>query len=99
FIETLEDCELLLLHPDSKEQLLARLPQLEKMFRLMVQRNLAVLQSRLFSTIATDATAKYLAFIERYPDIPQRVAQHYIASYLGISPEFLSKIRTRLAKK
>jgi len=99
FIETLEDCELLLLHPDTKERLLARIPALEKMFRLMLQRNLSVLQSRLFSTIATDATQKYLAFIERYPDIPQRVAQHYIASYLGISPEFLSKIRTRLAKK
>ncbi len=99
FIETLEDCELLVLNPGTKELLLQKLPVLEKVFRLMVQRNLSVLQNRFFKTVTATATEKYLDFIERYPTIPQRVAQHYIASYLGISPEFLSKIRTRLAKK
>lgn len=99
FIETLEDCELLTLSLPAKENLLARIPKLERMFRIMVQRNLSVLQNRLFKTIVTSAEDKYLDFISRYPTIPQRVAQHYIASYLGISPEFLSKTRTRLAKK
>jgi CRP-like cAMP-binding protein len=99
FIETLEDCELLLLTPETKEKLLTRVPKFERMFRLMVQRNLTRLQERLFQTIATTAVEKYLDFIERYPTIPQRVAQHYIASYLGFSPEFLSKVRTKLAKK
>ncbi len=99
FIETLEDCELLLLSPQTKEDLLLKLPRFERMFRLMVQRNLAVLQNRLFTTISTSAEEKYLDFLERYPTIPQRLAQHYIASYLGISAEFLSKVRTRLAKK
>jgi CRP/FNR family transcriptional regulator, cyclic AMP receptor protein len=99
FIETLEDCELLMLNPQTKETLLLKVPKLERVFRLLVQRNLSVLQSRLFKTIATSAKDKYLDFIKRYPTIPQRVAQHYIASYLGISPEFLSKIRTRLSKK
>ena len=99
FIETLEDCELLTLNPQTKELLLSKVPKLERVFRLMVQRNLSVLQGRLFKTIATSAKDKYLDFINRYPTIPQRVAQHYIASYLGISPEFLSKIRTRLSKK
>jgi len=99
FIETLEDCELLVLSPQTKEELLEKVPKLERVFRLMVQRNLAVLQSRLFKTIATSATEKYLDFLKRYPTIPQRVPQHYIASYLGISPEFLSKIRTRMARK
>lgn len=98
FIETLEDCEALTLTPDTKEELLARVPQFERMFRLIVQRSLARLQERLYRTIATTAAEKYLDFIERYPTIPQRVAQHYIASYLGFSPEFLSKVRTRLAK-
>lgn len=99
FIETLEDCELLMLSPETKEELLRKLPKLERVFRLMVQRNLAVLQSRLFKTIATSAQEKYIDFISRYPTIPQRVAQHYIASYLGISPEFLSKVRTKMSKK
>lgn len=99
FIETLEDCEVLTLTLEAKEQLLKQVPKFERMFRLMVQKNLANLQQRLFKTIATSATEKYLDFIERYPTIPQRVAQHYIASYLGFSPEFLSKVRGRLSKK
>src|SRR5215217_7192902 len=99
FIETLEDCEVLMLSPESKEKLLANVPKFERLFRLMVQRNLSRMQERLFQTIATTAAEKYLDFLDRYPTIPQRVAQHYIASYLGFSPEFLSKVRTKLAKK
>ncbi len=99
FIETLEDCELLMLTPASKETLLQKAPCFERMFRIMVQRNLSRMQERLFKTIATTAVEKYLDFLERYPTIPQRVAQHYIASYLGFSPEFLSKVRTKLSKK
>ena len=98
-IETLEDCELLILTRDSKEKLLNEVPKLERMFRLMLQRHLTVVQKRLFKTIATTAMEKYLEFINRYPSIPQRVPQHYIASYLGISPEFLSKLRRRSLKK
>ncbi len=98
-IETLEDCELFILTPDSKERLLTEVPKLERMFRLMLQRHLTVVQKRLFKTIATTAMEKYLEFINRYPGIPQRVPQHYIASYLGISPEFLSKLRARNLKK
>ena len=57
------------------------------------------MQNRLIDTIAKPAQEKYLEFIKQYPTIPQRVAQHYIASYLGITAEFLSKIRTKLAKQ
>jgi CRP-like cAMP-binding protein len=98
YIEALEDCELLMLSRQSKEQLLAEVPKLERMFRLMIQRHLSTVQSRLFKTVTHTAMEKYLEFIKRYPTIPQRVPQHYIASYLGISPEFLSKLRTRYLK-
>ncbi|MGK4567943.1 Crp/Fnr family transcriptional regulator [Flavobacterium sp. 3HN19-14] len=98
FIETLEDCELLVFSPEKKEELYTKVPKTERVFRILMMRNLAVTQERLFNTISKTATEKYLEFIAQYPTIPQRVAQHYIASYLGISPEFVSKIRTRLAK-
>ena len=98
FIETLEDCELLILNPGTKELLLQQVPAFERFFRILVQRHLSVVQNRLFQTIAWPAQERYLDFLKHYPGIPQRVAQHYIASYLGISPEFLSKIRTKLAK-
>lgn len=98
FIETLEDSELLMLTPETKERLLREIPLFERVFRLMVQRNLTNLQERLFQTVTTSAVEKYLNFLDRYPDIPKRVAQHYIASYLGFTPEFLSKVRRRLYK-
>jgi len=86
FIETLEECELLMLDFPAKEALLQQIPRFERVFRLMVQRNLAVTQERLLNTLSKTAQEKYLDFVARYPAIPQRVAQHHIAAYLGISP-------------
>lgn len=99
FIETLEDSEFLVFTPQNKETLFAKVPKFERAFRILVQRNLSVTQHRLFNTIAKTAQEKYTEFLEQYPSIPQRVAQHYIASYLGISAEFLSKVRGKLSKQ
>ncbi|WP_247234074.1 Crp/Fnr family transcriptional regulator [Telluribacter sp. SYSU D00476] len=99
YIETLEDCELLLLSRASKERLLEQVPKLERMFRLMIQRHLSVVQGRLFKTVTYSALDQYQEFLRRYPTIPQRVPQHYIASYLGITPEFLSKLRKQQMKQ
>jgi len=99
FIETLEDCELLTFTPEAKEALFLRAPRFERAFRILMQRNLAVTQNRLFTTITKSGVEKYLEFLEQYPSIPQRVAQHYIASYLGITAEFLSKVRGKIAKQ
>lgn len=98
YIETLEDCEFFLFNPQTKEELLSKAPKFERAFRILMQRSLAATQDRLFITISKTAAEKYLEFLEQYPALPQRVAQHYIASYLGISAEFLSKIRTKMAK-
>lgn len=98
FIETLEDCEFFMFSPESKEMLFEKAPRFERAFRILMQRNLSVTQHRLFNTISKTAMEKYVEFLELYPTIPQRVAQHYIASYLGISAEFLSKVRAKMAK-
>ncbi len=96
FIETMEDCEFLSFTPEANEELFERAPRFERAFRILLQRHLAVTQNRLFNTISKTAMEKYLDFLEVYPTLPQRIAQHYIASYLGISAEFLSKTRTKL---
>jgi CRP-like cAMP-binding protein len=98
YIETLEDCELLVLSRQSKENLINEVPQLERMFRLMIQRHLSKLQKRLFKTISLSAMDQYIEFVHRYPTISQRVSQQYIASYLGITPEFLSRLRAKHLK-
>jgi CRP-like cAMP-binding protein len=99
FIETMEDCEFLIFSPETKEELFKKEPRFERAFRILLQRNLTATQNRLFHTISMTALEKYVEFLELYPTLPQRVAQHYIASYLGISAEFLSKVRAKLAKQ
>ncbi len=99
FIEAMEDTELLLIDYESKEGLYREIPQLERVFRLMLQRAYAVLENRFYATVAHSAEERYLDFIKRYPSIPQRVPQQQIASYLGITPESLSRIKSNLYKK
>ncbi|WP_343567636.1 Crp/Fnr family transcriptional regulator [Sphingobacterium sp.] len=99
YMETLEDSELLVLTPETKETLLVDVPKFERVFRMLVQRRLTVLQNRLIHTMAKPAADRYLEFIALYPTISQRIPQYYIASYLGVSPEFVSIIRKRLATK
>lgn len=99
YMETLEESEFLMLTPETKDRLLEIVPKFERVFRMLVQRRLAVLQNRLIHTMANPAADRYLEFIEMYPTISQRVPQYYIASYLGVSPEFVSIIRKRLAAK
>ncbi|MBL1220105.1 Crp/Fnr family transcriptional regulator [Chryseobacterium sp. L7] len=98
-IETLEDSEIFMLNPSTKEKLLQEVPKFERVFRTLVQRNLFTLQNRLVDTISKSASERYLEFIKVYPTIPKRVAQYYIASYLGVSKEFVSTIRKRLGSK
>jgi CRP-like cAMP-binding protein len=99
FIETVENCELLFINYADKMQLFEQVPKFEKFFRLLVQRSLGVLQQRFYAAVSQTAEERYLAFIEKYPHIVQRVPQHQIARYIGVSPEFLSKIRSNMFKK
>jgi CRP-like cAMP-binding protein len=97
FIETLEDSEVFMIDHEQKEELFIRLPQFERLFRILVQRSLSVLQERYFNSMSLPAKDRYGLFVQTYPDLLHRVPQHMIARYLGISPEFLSKIRGELS--
>lgn len=99
FIETIEDSELLTIDYSSKERLFERIPAFERMFRLLVQRSLGVLQQRFYALVSQTAEERYLQFLEKYPLVAQRVPQHQIARYIGVSPEFLSKVRSTLFRK
>jgi len=96
-IDALEDAELLLLSKASEEQLLERIPKMERYFRILLQNNLIATQRRLVSSLSHTAEEKYNELIQGCPTIPQRVPQHMMASYLGITPETLSRIRKKLA--
>lgn len=99
FIETIEDTELVSLDFHSNEKLLNEIPKFERFFRILIQRSMTTLQQRFFNTLAKPAEDRYLEFIKKYPQIVQRVPQQLIASYIGVTPEFLSKVRHKIAKK
>ncbi len=98
-IEALEDCELLLITKDSWNILLEKMPVFEKFFRILIQNSLIATQRRLMSSISEAAEEKYLKLIDNFPGCIQRVPQHMIASYLGITRETLSRVRSQLAVK
>lgn len=98
-IEALEDCELLLITQPSWEILLEKIPSLERYFRILVQNNLIATQRRLISAISETAEEKYTKLINNFPGCLQRVPQHMIASYLGITRETLSRVRSQIAAR
>ncbi len=99
FIEVLQDADVLQIDVKHNEQMLKEVPKMETYFRLLSQNNMAATQQRLNSTITLTAEERYREFILRYPDIVQQVPQHMIASYLGLTPETLSRVRKQMAKK
>jgi CRP-like cAMP-binding protein len=98
-IDAIEDSELLLLTNQGYDQLLQEAPVFEKLFRLLLQNSFIALQRRLKGNIIQTAEEKYKDFIKLYPNIAQRVPQHNIASFLGITPESLSRIRKQMAER
>lgn len=92
-VDALEPTDVLLIDKPDKERLYVEVPKFERLFRIMTQRALAELQRRMIATMHQTAEARYVEFKRRYPQLEERVPQHQIAAYLGISPEFLSRIR------
>ncbi|MGV3529851.1 MAG: Crp/Fnr family transcriptional regulator [Flavisolibacter sp.] len=95
-IDALEDCELVLISKSAHEELLQQLPKYETYIRLQITNAYLALQRRLTSVISLPIEERYKGFMALYPHIAQRVPQHMIASYMGLTPETLSRLRSRL---
>ncbi|OBY66067.1 Crp/Fnr family transcriptional regulator [Polaribacter reichenbachii] len=91
FIDALEDSSIKVA---TKEELKNSNPDIEPLLR-----RLNTMQNRIIMLMSSNATIRYLHFIETYPDIVQRIPQKMIASYLGITPEALSRVRNELAHR
>lgn len=95
-IDAIEDSELLLISNSALEQLYEQVPKFERYFRILTQANMIAMQRRLSSTLSGTAEEKYLRLLSAYPNLISRVPQHMIASYLGLTPETLSRVRKRI---
>jgi len=99
YIQALEDSEVLLISKKDKEFAYINIPKIEKLFRVMTQKTHIALQRRIIDNLSKTADQRYIDFIQKYPTLFQRLTNVQIAAYLGISHEFLSKIRRKIASK
>lgn len=95
-VQALDESYILEVSKEDIEDMYLKVPALERLFRIMAQRTLAVLQKRFLLTISAHAEERYKELLQRHPGIEQLVAQHQIASYLGILPESLSRMKKKL---
>jgi len=94
-IEAIEDSRLLTISQPAKETLLQSIPGLNIYFRKLSENALAAYQQRFAINLSLPAQERYGKFCERYPMLIQRLPQKHIASYIGVTPEFLSKMLNR----
>ena len=92
-IEAIEDTTVLQIKHEDLLDLYIRAPKFDRLFRVLVEKSLIGMQQRLLQNISSDARIRYESFLKQYPDLANRIPNTNIASYLGITPEFLSKIR------
>lgn len=92
-IDALEDSEILCIEKPDLEKLYIEIPKFERFFRVLMQNAFVANQQRVLASISQTAEEQYYAFIKKYPTLEQRIPQHQIASFLGITPETISRIR------
>jgi len=99
YIEAIEPSVILQIEKMDLYFLYLSIPKLCRIFKVIIENKYIELQFRLLQNLSNNAQQRYLNFIESYPAIARRLPNTQIASYLGITPEFLSKIRKELSSK
>ncbi len=99
FIEAIEPSTVLQIAQGDLYHLLSNYQKMERIFRVIIEDRYVALEHRLLQTISETAEERYLSFLEQYRSLALRLPNTQIASYLGVTPEFLSKIRGNLSKK
>lgn len=98
YIEALENSIILQITKEDQLRLFVDFPKFNRIFRVFTENALVSFQRRVLQNISSTAEERYIDFMERYPYFFNRISNVQIASYLGVTPEFLSTIRKRLAK-
>lgn len=99
FVVALEDSIILQLDYEKEQELKLQNHKFETFFRIVAERGLASQQRRIISHLTQTAEERYENFLNKYPQIVQRVPQYALASYLGMTTEFLSRIRNKRVSK
>ena len=95
-VQCLENTQLIQFSYENQQQMMREIPKLERFFRIIIEKAFVASQKRIVRNMSMSAKDRYLIFRKEYPKIEQRIPQYMIASYLGITKEFLSKIKSQL---
>lgn len=98
-IDVVEDCEVLILNREDCEELYIQVPKLERFFRILTQNSLIAHQQRVLDKMALTAEERYEMFVQKFPEVVHCLPQKHIASYIGVTPEFFSKMKSKLLRK
>lgn len=99
YIDVMEDCEVLIIQKKDVERLYREVPKLERFFRILTENNLIANQQRVLDKMALTAEERYEKFAKKYREVLHCLPQKYIASYIGVTPEFFSKMKSKLLRK
>ena len=99
FIEVIEDAEVVLLSKENQEHLYNDIPKLERFFRILTENALVANQQRIMDNLSLSAEERFEKFLKIHPSLIQQVPQKQIASFIGVTPEFFSKMKSRLLRK
>ncbi|PWS33069.1 Crp/Fnr family transcriptional regulator [Pedobacter paludis] len=98
-IDAIEDTELYMISRSDYDEITIQVPIMDRYFRILFQNSLVTKERRLMSSITHTAEQKYVQLLESNPEMISRIPQNMVASYLGIAPETLSRIKRNLAYK
>lgn len=97
-IEAMVDTEVALISKSNQDKMYEKVPKLERFFRIIIEKSLVAYQQRLNDNLSLTANERYMKFCKTYPQLINDIPQKQIAAYIGVTPEFLSKLRAKQAK-
>lgn len=91
-VDAIEDTEIIVIQKTDLDRLYTAVPKFERFFRILAEKSLATCQHRIINNLSLSAAERYNSFCELYPSLIQSLSQKYVASFIGVTPEFLSKM-------
>jgi CRP-like cAMP-binding protein len=98
-LDALQDSEILVIDKAAREELLDTAPKADRYFRLLMESHFLATDRRIDTLLRSSAEERYLAFLKTYPALVEQIPQGQIASYLGITPQSLSRIRKEISRR
>jgi CRP-like cAMP-binding protein len=95
-VQSMSDAEVLYLSKTHQELLYKQVPKFERFFRIIIENSLVSYQQRVIDNMSLSAEERYLKFCKIYPNLIHEISQKHVASFIGVTPEFLSKMKKGL---